>query len=507
MHQLYSTLDKRQDFTAIFLDISKYFDKIWHEGLIKKCEIQYGISGSLLEWLKSYLSNRSQTVRVGNSLSLPEKIQSGCPQGSVLGPLLAIMYLNDLSDKIQNDALFYADDTSLYSSHNHNDIDDQLSLQNDLDTIRQYGEDWAIKFNAQKTVQLTFTNRADGGPFTLSFDGQDVPIMTHHKHLGLSLSTDLNFHQHVNNIIRTINTILGPIYSVRKFLSRSILNNIYITYILPHFDYCDIIYDGNLTVTDANRLQTLQNRCARLVTGTLFRSPTTALLEDLGWERLETRRLIHKLLFFHRLFYDNPPLPSYVTDMLTDTRRNATGLDLRNATHLTIPPTRLTSFRQSFIPATIRQWNLLPSTLRSTISRTDFARQVWQRFGAPEPPPFHSHGTKTSNANHTRLRIGLSTLNAHLFQICHRNTPSPSCNCGHPIEDTAHFVLWCPLYHIQRSELLKDIKNILPRFENLSAHDKLNVLLHCENVKNDKQIAVAHLFQAYISKTQRFALT
>ena len=99
-HQLYSALNSNQDFTAIFLDISKYFDKIWHDGLLEKCKIQYKISGSLLAWLKSYLSDRTQIVKVGNSLSTPTKIDSGCPQGSVLGPLLAIMYLNDLSNKI-----------------------------------------------------------------------------------------------------------------------------------------------------------------------------------------------------------------------------------------------------------------------------------------------------------------------------------------------------------------------------------------------------------------------
>ena len=414
------------------------------------------------------------------------------------------MYLNDLSDKIQNDSLFYADDTSLYSSHIHNDIDDTRTLQNDLDTIRQYGDDWAITFNTQKTVQLTFTTKNEGANFSLSFDGQDIPTETHHKHLGLTLSTDLHFHVHVNKIIRTINTILGPVYPVRKFLSRSILNKIYTTYIIPHFDYCDIIYDGNLTVTDANRLQTLQNRCARLVTGALFRSPSTALLEDLGWERLETRRLIHKLLFFHRLYYDNPPLPTYVTDLLTDTRHGATGLDLRNATHLTIPHTRLASYHQSYIPATIRQWNLLPSALRRTTSHSDFARQVWQRFGAPEPPLFHSFGTKAGNTNHTRLRIGLSTLNAHLFKVCHPNTHTPSCICGHPSEDTVHYVLWCPVHQIHRSKLINSVKTILPGFENFPVHDKLNIILYGKYLTKDKQIKIAHLFQTYIVKTQRF---
>ena len=179
----------------------------------------------------------------------------------MLGPLLAIMYLNDLSDKTHNNALFYADDTSLYSSHPPDSINDQRLIQYDLDTIAQYGRDWAITFNAQKTVRLTFTNRHADQNFSLHFDGQDIPSTTAHKHLGLTISTDLHFHQHINEIIRTINTSLGPIYPIAKFLPRKILDNIYSTYIRPHFDYCDIIYDGNLTSTDVARLQSLQNRC------------------------------------------------------------------------------------------------------------------------------------------------------------------------------------------------------------------------------------------------------
>ena len=175
-------------------------------------------------------------VRVGNSLSDPQTMLAGCPQGSVLGPLLALMYLNDLSNHIDNEILFYADDTSLYSSHPPDSRQHRQSLQNDLDMIEQYGTDWAITFNANKTVLQTFTNRRDNRNLELSFNKQPLCTAPSHKHLGLYLSTDLHFHQHANYLIRTINTLLGPIYPVAKFLPRSVLNEIYIMYIRPHFD-------------------------------------------------------------------------------------------------------------------------------------------------------------------------------------------------------------------------------------------------------------------------------
>ena len=506
-HKLYFALNENKNFTAIFLDISKYFDKIWHRGLINKCEIQYNISGSLLTWLKSYLKDRSQVVRVGNQISSPQSISAGCPQGSVLGPLLALMYLNDLSKHTENETLFYADDTSLYAAHSPDDQRHRHSLQKDLDNIVRYGHNWAITFNADKTVQQTFTTRHTDQDLRLCFDGKPIIPVDCHKHLGLNLSTDLHFHQHINSLIKTINTTLGPIYPVAKFLPRSVLNQIYLIYIQLHFDYCDIIYDGNLTASDSIRLQTLQNRCARLVTGTLFRTSTHALLTDLGWERLETRRLIDRLLFFHRLYYNHPSLtywlPSYLTDLLTDTRQDATGRQLRNANLLSTPPIRLTSFRNSYLPSTIRQWNLLPETIRNIQSSRDFSRQVWQRVGAPEPPPSHTVGTKTLNTHHTRLRVGLSTLHAHLFQI--NLTPSPACSCGHNYEDTAHYILWCPQHTNHRTNLFEAVRSILQGFDNFSDKHKLDIILYGLSLSQTQGIFIAHHLQTFIAQTRRFS--
>ena len=106
-HNLYSSLDKGRDFTAVYLDISKYFDRIWHTGLLYKCKNDFGITGKLYEWLKSYLQDRNQRVSINGSSSSIRIINAGCPQGSVLGPLLALIYLDNLANKTQNDILFF----------------------------------------------------------------------------------------------------------------------------------------------------------------------------------------------------------------------------------------------------------------------------------------------------------------------------------------------------------------------------------------------------------------
>ena len=106
-HNLYKTIDTGHDFTAIYLDISRYFDKIWHKGLLHKCQHEFGLTGNVLKWLTSYLSDRKQRVKIGESYSTVLKTNAGCPQGSVLGPLLALLYLNDLSNQTSNETLFF----------------------------------------------------------------------------------------------------------------------------------------------------------------------------------------------------------------------------------------------------------------------------------------------------------------------------------------------------------------------------------------------------------------
>ena len=376
-HQLYSALDQNLDFTTVHLDIRKYFDRIWHDALLQKCEQRCGITGTLLQWLRSYLSDRSQIVKIGNAFSKPQKLSAGVPQGSVLGPLLALIYLSDLSGMTENDVLYYADDSTLYTSHPHDSPVHELALQRDLDTISRFGIDWAISFSGPKTIQQTFTTKRDIRAPQLTFDGQRIQPVPSHKHLGLTFSTDLRFHDHVNTIIKTINYQLGPVYAVAKFLPRQILCDIYTTYIQPHFDYCDVIYDCNISIADTTRLQTLHNRIARLITGTMRRTSTDRLLDELGWVRLQTRRKIHRLAYFHRLFYNNPPLPSYISSMLPDNKLNRAGKSLRSPMSLTNCKTRLSSFHNAFIPSTTRFWNQLSESVRQTTSVSSFSKLIW----------------------------------------------------------------------------------------------------------------------------------
>lgn len=501
-HNLYKALDSGNDFTAIYLDISKYFDKIWHVGLLHKCKHDFGITGILLSWLTSYLSDRQQRVQINNTFSSQQTVNAGCPQGSVLGPLLALMYLDGLQQKIDNDILLFADDTSLYASHTTLDIQKiELSLQRDLDEIYKYGREWAITFNTAKTVQQTFSRKQNHKAPQLTFGGDSVPFHENHTHLGLTFSKDLRFHHHVNKICKKVNTALSPLYPLARYIPRPILDQIYKTYIRPHFDYCDTVYDGHITTHDAMRLEKLQNRAGRLVTGTLFRTPTDKLLLDLGWDRLSTRRRIHKLTLYHAFSSQEQQMPSYIKNIMPHSRSNNTGRVLRNASTHTMTLSRTTSYHNSFFPLTAKHWNSLPQSIRS-LPRKSFKKTITERLGVPKPPKFFETGSKMGNTLHTRIRTGMTHLNSHRFQI--QRSETAMCACGHSSENVRHFILDCPLYRPQRLVMYQDISYILGiEFKEVSPKQKLNILINGETLDDESGCAVARHFQKFLVKSNR----
>ena len=501
-HNLYKSLDSGQDFTAIYLDISKYFDKIWHKGLLHKCKNDFGITGRLLDWLSSYLQDRRQRVQIGNSFSTTQTTNAGCPQGSVLGPLLALIYLDGLPTKTRNDILFFADDISLYASHETNDLlMTQRSLQLDLDEIYKYGRQWAITFNTTKTIQQTFSHKQDHQVPALTFGGNIIPVHDNHTHLGMTFSKDLRFHKHINTICHKINTALSPLYPIAKYLPRPILDQIYKTYIRPHFDYCDVIYDGHITVQDATRLETLQNRAARLVTGGLFRTPTDKLRTELGWDRLKTRRRIHRLMLYHKLNTPTQHTPNYITSIMPRTRVQDTNKRLRNSSTHTVTTNRTSSYNRSFFPTTGVQWNALQNTTRK-LSHNTFKKHLCEQLGEPDPSSFYAVGSKRSNTLHARLRMEMSELNSHLFVI--QKAPSPACRCGHHTENINHFVFSCPKYKEQRNAMYTEISELAIDLRNKSQSHQLQILLHGADLGSGGGRAVALHFQNFLIKTQRF---
>jgi hypothetical protein len=168
-HRVCQNLDERLSTILIFCDISKAFDRVWHEGLIKKLK-SHGISGDLLIWFKNYFSGRRQFVFVNNELSDSGLVKAGVPQGSVLSPLLFLLYINDITDNLGNLARLFADDTSLsYSGKN----------------LDQWAKTWLVDFNPKKTKAL-ISNNINIPELNIRFNDESVELVDNHKHLGVT---------------------------------------------------------------------------------------------------------------------------------------------------------------------------------------------------------------------------------------------------------------------------------------------------------------------------------
>ena len=217
------------EFRAIFLDISKAFDKVWHDGLIFKMR-QNGISGQLLKLFQNYLNNRKQRVVINGFQADYSNIESGVPQGSVLGPLLFLIYINDLERNIKSNVKFFADDTMLFSIVNDH-ILSASELNHDLNVINQWAYQWKMEFNPdpnKQATELLFSCKSNSPNHpSLFFNGTVVPKVTEQKHLGLILDSKLSFERHINEKIIKAKKGIGIIKYLSKFLPLRTLDQMY----------------------------------------------------------------------------------------------------------------------------------------------------------------------------------------------------------------------------------------------------------------------------------------
>ena len=184
-HMFCESLDKKKDVRIIFCDVSKAFDKVWHKGIIFKLK-KYGITGNLLKWFEDYLTERNQRVVITGQCSEYGTIEAGVPQGSVLGPLLFLIQINDLDEAVDCNIKMFADDTCLYISV---DDPDQAAgnLNNNLSNVNDWASQW---INVNKTNAMTLSNRNIDHPYVI-FNGSALENVKEHKHLGLTFTCNV----------------------------------------------------------------------------------------------------------------------------------------------------------------------------------------------------------------------------------------------------------------------------------------------------------------------------
>ena len=276
-NSILNSLEKKEANCFVFCDFSKAFDKVWHRGLLHKMKA-YGITGNLINWFKSYLKARRQKVVIKNNSSAYCEISAGVPQGSVLGPLLFIIYINDIADKLISLSRLFADDTSFGYSNR-----DTMQLKNviahDLNEMDIWSKKWLMSFNPDKTEIMIFSNRSVPENLDFSFNGKSVPITTSHKHLGVTFSNDAKWNNHVDNIKSSVSKHLNILRKLKYRLSRTNLDKLYLVYIRPLFEYACELWD-NCGIGNSQKLEQLQLEAARIVTGLPIFTKTQILYRD-----------------------------------------------------------------------------------------------------------------------------------------------------------------------------------------------------------------------------------
>ena len=503
VHHIYKGLDDNNDVCMVFLDVSKAFDKVCHRGLLFKLK-QLGICGNLLEWLESYLTHRRQRVVVNGKTSEWCNTNAGVPQGSILGPLLFLVFINDIVDNIQSKIYIFADDTSIMRPITNAAEDFQI-LNRDLQTLFNWAQNWRVTFNAKKTEYMVFSLKNKPVNYPLLYLGNtQITQVDHHTHLGLTFDVKMTWRNHIHRVYTKASQRLANIKRIRYIIPRNTAATLYKSLVRPIFEYADSVYDN---VPGLAKFDQLQREALLMITCGYQRTPTINLYQETGIEYLHERRKQHRLVIYFKML--NNLAPDHLTKLTTPSVLENRQRILRNNQDPTlhvIPYARTTRLAKSFIVHTTRDWNSLDPSCRSISTLAAFKKNL-KFSSAIKPNHMLANLTGRAAVHHTRIRLGLSPLKhqLHSFGIISR----PICeNCEIEEESPIHYFLHCPKFSAQQTVLLVSVCGILP-FDVLSGLLDEYMLVNCflkgiDDVSPDTNKMLLNAVIEYIKQTNRF---
>lgn len=374
VEEWHAALDRRCNVHAVFLDAAKAFDRVDHSVLLSMIS-DVGIRGKPLRWLRSYLSGRRIRTRVAGCLSSDSPITSGVPQGSVLGPLLFLIYYKDLPSVIDAAAALFADDTLIYRTDcKGQDQHPCCRLSADLRQLETWTEATKTTMNPVKSAVLCLGRRPDKTPVELR--GQALPQVSEKTHLGVTITEDLRWSKHIAVLMKRVSGSVTLCKSLiyRHHLHPAIIRRFYVTFIRPKLEYCNAVWCG-APQPALRRLEKVQLQIARAMTSvhTPEQALSTAGLATLSWRRREHCMV----LLWKAVHLQGPPMLSKLLPASAGSRSSRC---LRRAHSLEFPLSSSSRHLSSFLCVSIPIWNSLPSVVASSNSLFSFRAGVRKVF-------------------------------------------------------------------------------------------------------------------------------
>jgi len=378
LDDLYRIVDDRRSAVLIGLDLSAAFDTIEHDILTDRLEYSFGIHGTALRWIETYLRDRKQYVLSGNERSATTSCAYGVPQGSVLGPFLFSVYVSPIADIIKEHGVQYhqyADDTQLYiAAKSDQDI---KRLEVCTVAVRDWFTQNGMLLNPDKSEVLLVANPSNAQKFGqgsgVSVAGSNITYSVQLKSLGITLDQHLSFDQHITNVVRSSNYNIKALRHIRPMLDKTVANTIACSIVSTRLDYCNSLLFG-ASKKNIQRLQRVQYSLARVVAGSRRRDHMKPVLRDLHWLPVPQRIEYKIALITHKVLCNNQP--PYLRSLITE-HKPVRHLRSENQRLLSKVSGLTSAFAsRSFTRASEAVWNKLPEVIRKTESTQSFKKKL-----------------------------------------------------------------------------------------------------------------------------------
>lgn len=363
------SIDKKQVALGIFVDLKKAFDTISHKLLLKKLN-DIGVTGSALDMFKSYLSNRFQVVKINETQSSPRAVSFGIPQGSILGPLLFLIYINNIHEiGLKGDVSLYADDTALfYFGHS---VDAVMSdAQDDLNLLNKWFQYNLLTINIAKTNYIIFAakNKKISHQSKLTINNKIIKKVGHEKYLGLILDSHLNWKPHIERVRSKLTSLTGALRSVVRCFPRQVRYNIYNTLIKPHLDYLVEVW-GTAAKTNIETLQIAQNKLIKTLFQYDYSTQTQKIYSETKLMNISQTYIFNTCILIRKI------LNRDIHTQIHFTRKHQKHkIGLRNANDIQLYSPRTNYGKKNLMYEGAALYNKLPNNIKNAKSMSIFKK-------------------------------------------------------------------------------------------------------------------------------------